>query len=98
MHDVSGVAGKARNAIDQIAKLSDVAGIRIAEQKVAQLRRHPDGPPLEGFSRFVAEVCEQQRNFVLSLAQRGQRQMDDAQPVEKVLAKRAFLAPLAQVL
>ncbi len=85
--------GQARDPVDDVAQLADVA--RVARSSAGTRASGGvsfDRPPLQRFRRLVAEVFEQQRDLVLALAQRRQRHVDDAEPVEQVFAELAFLA------
>ena len=89
--------GQAREPVDDVAQLADIARVRVVQQEVAQSPRHLDRAPLQRFGGLVAEELEQQRNLVPALAQRRQRHVNDAEPIEQVLAEFPLLAQLAQV-
>ena len=97
MLQVGRLPRQAREPVDDVAQLADIAGVRVVQQERAQSPRHLDRAPLERFGGFVADELEQHRNLVPALAQRRQREMNDAEPIEQVLAEFPFFAQLAQV-
>ena len=90
-------AGKNHQPLDHVFQFADVAGPGVVDQ-------HIEGFPGKGRlfqaerpCETIQEIIDQQRDVFASLAQRGQLQGHDVQPVIKILAKVAIGDGILQV-
>ena len=89
--------GQDHGALDGVAQLADVAGPRVGEQLIACLARDARRRAADGFADLGEKRVGQLQDVVEPLAQRRQRDLEDAEPVVEVLAELAALHRRVQV-
>src|ERR1017187_1553539 len=76
--------------LEDIAKLPHVAGPRVGEEKRHGLRRHALDGLLQLDRELLEKAVDEKGDVLLPIAERSERQRDDVQPVEEILAKAAL--------
>ena len=80
-------AGQHHRAVDEVLELAHVAGVVVLQEEVHRLAGDAAGLALVG--EAPQEVVDQERDVLAPLAQRRQRDRDDVQAEEEILAEVA---------
>ena len=83
--------------LDGVLELADIARPREIHQAPAGFLPQALGRQVVVAARLLDEVAGEQGDVLLAIAQWRQRDRNDVQAVEEVLAERPFLHQLAQV-
>src|SRR5271157_4523729 len=89
--------GQDRGALDRVLQLADIARPGIAHQQAHRALRKAHPGATQGFLILAQEVIGEQRDVILALAERRQRDIDHVYPVEQLLAEASGLDLLFEV-
>src|SRR5690606_4676793 len=88
---------KRDGVFDDVFQFAHISRVVVVEENVCRLvGESGDLPPVHG-GELIQEVTHQERNILAAIAQRGDRQFDDVQPVIKIFAKCSVVDGFRQI-